>query len=161
MLMASSPRASDALAASLPGNTTTVQLLSWNRNIRGLCDSLTPNQYICTTAPGTGTTGAPYTLAPPPLGTDANAGNQQRGGSGGVVTPTSTATSSGDPASEGSGPTPTQDGIAAGCNNYALASADGKGCYDFATDHGIAPSALYAWNPVLGLDGVDCTTALW
>jgi hypothetical protein len=41
------PLNSDSLAASLPGNITTTQFLNWNRNIIGLCDSVTAGQYIC------------------------------------------------------------------------------------------------------------------
>ncbi|KAI3319768.1 hypothetical protein HD806DRAFT_547669 [Xylariaceae sp. AK1471] len=37
----------------------------------------------------------------------------------------------------------------------------GQGCSKFASSHKIAPTQLYAYNPVLGLDGVDCSTALW
>jgi hypothetical protein len=35
----------DTVASSL--NITSVQLLSWNRNIMGLCDNLTAGQYVC------------------------------------------------------------------------------------------------------------------
>lgn len=35
----------DSIAAIL--SITTVQFLSWNRNVMGLCDSLTVGQYIC------------------------------------------------------------------------------------------------------------------
>jgi hypothetical protein len=70
-------RNSDSMASSL--NVTTTQFQAWNPNIIGLCDALQVGQYVCKSPPGvTGT----YTLAPPPLGTDADAGNQQRGGSG-------------------------------------------------------------------------------
>jgi hypothetical protein len=70
-------RDSDTIASSL--NVTTVQFQTWNPNVIGLCDALQTGQYVCKSPPGvTGT----YTLAPPPLGTDADAGNQQRGGSG-------------------------------------------------------------------------------
>ncbi|KAI0418525.1 carbohydrate-binding module family 50 protein [Xylaria grammica] len=137
---------------------TTVQFLSWNRNIEGLCDSLSEGQYVCGSAPGTNSS---YALPPPPLGTDADAGNQQRGGPGGVVTPTSTVTTSANPVSgSGTAPSPTQDGLVSNCNNFATA-VSGQGCFDFAQLHSIDPAQLYAWNPVLGLDGIDCTTALW
>ena len=156
----------------------------------GLCDTLTVGQYICvryapspyhshpaplqhitsstlrlihahqpTSSSPPGTTGV-YSLAPPPLGTSADAGNQQRGGAGGVVTPTTTVTTTGNPASGGPGQTLTQDGIATNCNNYASA-ASGEGCHDFAVSHGVAPTQFYAWNPVLGSDGANCSTAFW
>ncbi|KAI0431904.1 hypothetical protein F5Y09DRAFT_340145 [Xylaria sp. FL1042] len=120
----------DDLAATL--NVTTVQFLSWNPNIMGLCDSLTEGQFFCSSAPGTNSS---YTLPTPPLGTDADSGNQQRGGQGGVVTPTSTATTSLNSVSGGTAPSPTQDGLVSNCNNYATAAS--------------------------GLNGEDCTTALW
>ncbi|KAK9772777.1 hypothetical protein AB5N19_03209 [Seiridium cardinale] len=147
----------DTLAAGF--KITTVQFLSWNRNIMGLCDNLKP-QNICASAPGTK---GSYTLAPPPLGTDADAGNQQRGGQGGIVTPTSTATETGgNAASDGAAtaPSPTQDGLASDCNNYAIAKA-GDGCEAFAAQHSLSPAQLYAWNPALGLNGANCSTNLW
>lgn len=95
-------------------------------------------------------------MAPPPLGTSADAGNQQRGGQGGVVTPTTTVTATGNPVSEAPGPTATQSGIASGCNNYAEAKK-GDDCYDFAIAHSIQPAQLYAWNSVLGPNGANCS----
>lgn len=47
-----------------------------------------------------------------------------------------------------------------GCNNFALAKA-GDTCFDFAGAHGISTGQLYAWNPVLGLDGANCSTNFW
>lgn len=43
--LVSSSQTCDSISTSL--NVTTVQFLSWNRNIIGLCDSLTAGQYIC------------------------------------------------------------------------------------------------------------------
>ncbi|RMZ84792.1 hypothetical protein DV737_g978, partial [Chaetothyriales sp. CBS 132003] len=100
--------------------------------------------------------GGTYIVAPPPLGTDADAGNQQRGGQGGVVTPTTTVTTTGNPISEAPGPTATQSGIAADCNNYAEAKP-GDDCYDFAVAHNITPSQLYEWNLILGSNGANCS----
>ena len=94
------------------------------------------------------------------MGTAADAGNQQRGGAGGTVTPTTTATSLANSVSGGTAPSPTQDGLVSGCNNYALVPA-GDGCVDFAKSVGITLAQLYAWNPVLGLNGANCTTKLW
>ncbi|KAI1212568.1 uncharacterized protein F4807DRAFT_450236 [Annulohypoxylon truncatum] len=146
-----------ATLAGAAGNVTISQFLKWNTHIMGLCDSLTAGQYVCTSAPGL--TGS-YSLAPPPLGTGADAGNQQRGGAGGVVTPTTTVTTTANPISGGNAPSPTQDGLVTSCNNYAMASA-GDGCYDFAAAHSIPTSKLYEWNPVLGSDGAACTTSFW
>jgi hypothetical protein len=131
--------------------------MKWNPYVLGLCDSLTVGQYICITSPGTNGT---FTLPAPPLGTNAGDGNQQRGGAGGVVTPTTTVTATSNPVSGGLAPSPTQDGLVTNCNNFASAVA-GQGCYDFATSHSIQPTQLYAWNPALGLDGAGCATALW
>ncbi|KAF2036026.1 hypothetical protein EK21DRAFT_83752 [Setomelanomma holmii] len=113
----------DTMASSL--NVTTVQFQNWNPNIIGLCDALQAGQYVCKSPPGvTGT----YTLAPPPLGTDADAGNQQRGGSGGVVTPTTTIPPG--PATPVAAPGPTL----------------------------LSSEKLYEWNPILGPNGENCTT---
>ena len=101
--------------------------------------------------------GGTYSLAPPPLGTNADAGNQQRGGPGGVVIPTTTVTTTFNPASAAPGPTATQSGIAPKCNNYAEAHS-GDNCYDFALAHKINPTQLYAWNSVLGPNGANCST---
>ncbi|KAF8853381.1 hypothetical protein BDZ45DRAFT_806667 [Acephala macrosclerotiorum] len=127
-------------------------LLAWNKNILGLCDILLPLQYICASAPVINGT---YTLAPPPLGTDADAGNQQRGGPGGVVTPCPTYTNSPTAA-----PGPTQTGIISSSNAYAMAD-NGIGCVDFAALNCIKTSQLFAWNGVLGANGENCGTSFW
>ncbi|KAI0476399.1 hypothetical protein GGR56DRAFT_468019 [Xylariaceae sp. FL0804] len=150
-----------SVAASIGDNnsTTLAQFMGWNPYVLGLCDSLTEGQYVCVSSPGSNGT---WTLPDPPLGTDADAGNQQRGGAGGVVTPTTTVTTTVNPVSGGitGAPSPTQDGLVSNCNNYASATND-QGCEAFATLNSIAPKSLYLWNPVLGLSGEDCTTALW
>ena len=38
---------SDSIAASIAGNITLTQFLSWNPNVMGLCDAVTDGQYIC------------------------------------------------------------------------------------------------------------------
>ncbi|CZS88472.1 uncharacterized protein RAG0_00214 [Rhynchosporium agropyri] len=144
----------DSFAAGLSGNITTVQLLLWNRNIQGLCDSLTAGQSVCVSAPGV--TGS-YTLAPPPLGTGADAGNQQRGGPGGRVTPCLKYT---NVPSATSAPGPTQTGIVSNCNAYAMADL-GIGCFDFATQNCINTIQLWGWNGVLGKNGENCQTLFW
>jgi len=62
--------------------------------------------------------------------------------------------------SEAPGPTATQSGIAINCNNYAEAKS-GDNCHDFAVSHSIAPAQLYQLNPVLGSNGVNCSTNFW
>ena len=57
-------------------------------------------------------------------------------------------------------PGPTQSGIVPNCNKYALADS-GDSCEEFAEKHGIDPTQLYAWNPILGVGGADCGTKLW
>ncbi|OHE97574.1 LysM domain-containing protein [Colletotrichum orchidophilum] len=148
----------ESIAASIGGGTTIVQFKKWNTYVLGLCDSLSEGQYdTLDSSPGVNAT---YTLPAPPLGTAANAGNQQRGGAGGIVTPTTTATDIVNPVSGGAAPSPTQDGLVTNCNNYASATA-GDGCEGFATRNSIEPTQLYAWNPVLGTAGSECSTALW
>ncbi|TEY30753.1 hypothetical protein BOTCAL_0847g00020 [Botryotinia calthae] len=143
----------DSFASSLPGNVTTVQLLNWNPNIQGLCDSLTAGQMVCVAAPGVNGT---YTLAPPPLGTGADAGNQQRGGDGGRVTPCVTYANVAATAAPG----PTQTGITSACNAYATAD-NGIGCVDFAFQNCISATQLFAWNNVLGANGENCLSLFW
>lgn len=72
------------------------------------------------------------------------------------MTPTTTVTTTGNSVSEAPGPTATQSGIAAGCNNYAQAKA-GDDCYDFANSHGITPAQLYQYNSILGPNGANCS----
>lgn len=57
-------------------------------------------------------------------------------------------------------PGPTQTGIISTCNKYAEA-VSGDGCETFASEHGITATQLYAWNPVLGTNGANCSTQLW
>ncbi|MCJ1269693.1 hypothetical protein MMC22_009585 [Lobaria immixta] len=140
----------DTLASSIPGNHTTIQFLTWNPNIMGLCDNPTVGQYVCSAAPGVNGT---YTLSPPPLGTDADAGNQQRGGPGGVVTPTTTISLG--PSTPVPAPGPTQNGVSTLCNAWET-PANGFGCVDFALLNGISTSQLYEWNPILGPTGEHC-----
>ncbi|KAI0140764.1 hypothetical protein BJ166DRAFT_583997 [Pestalotiopsis sp. NC0098] len=116
--------------------------------------------YSPTSALGTNKS---YILPPPPLGTDANAGNQQRGGAGGVVTPVTTVSGTiKNPGSLGSSsaPSPTQDGLVKNCNNYASAKT-GDTCFDFAKSNSLSPENFYAWNPVLGSNGAACSTKFW
>ncbi|PQE27499.1 hypothetical protein CJF31_00009116 [Rutstroemia sp. NJR-2017a BVV2] len=143
----------DLFASSLPGNVTTVQLLNWNPNIQGLCDSLTAGQMVCIAAPGVNGT---YTLAPPPLGTGADAGNQQRGGDGGRVTPCVKYANVAATAAPG----PTQTGITSAYNAYAMAD-NGIGCVDFAFQNCISTTQLFAWNNVLGANGENCLSLFW
>lgn len=69
------------------------------------------------------------------------------------ISSTTTTTSTGLPG-------PTQSGIPDTCDKYAEASA-GQACGSFATANGITTAQLYAWNPVLGANGVDCPTSFW
>lgn len=98
-----------------------------------------------------------FVLGSPPLGTDADAGNQNRGGPTG---PPATAVCSTATVGPVSAPGPTQTGIVASCNQYAIATG-GIGCFDFATQNYITPSQLYLWNPVLGANGENCGTVFW
>ncbi|KAH0366144.1 hypothetical protein KCU65_g5538, partial [Aureobasidium melanogenum] len=168
----------ESFATSISVNTTTVQLLLWNPNIQGLCDRLTAGQSVCVAAPGVKGT---YTLAAPPLGTGADAANQQRGGPGGRVTPCPTYTNL-PSATSPAGPVQTgivancdfiehvewncivscnvDSGIPQYCSKFAQ-PASGTGCYDFATAQGITQAQLYAWNPALGVNGANCGTAFY
>ncbi|KAF8847799.1 hypothetical protein BDZ45DRAFT_698908 [Acephala macrosclerotiorum] len=138
----------DSLAASFStANLTvsTVQLLTWNPNINGLCDSLTPGDYVCAGAPG-----GSYIPPTPPPGNSSDAG-QQRGGDGG--TPTNPA----GPISTAEVPSPIQTGIVVGCTKFTKA-VSGDLCYQFASDNNITTTEFYAWNTILGSDGSNCGT---
>ncbi|KAK8130344.1 LysM domain-containing protein [Apiospora kogelbergensis] len=45
--------------------------------------------------------------------------------------------------------------LAGGCTKYDQPEL-GDGCEKFASDHGITPADLYAWNSVLGSRGDNC-----
>lgn len=128
---------------------TTVQFLNWNPSVNGLCDQLLADDYACASAPG-----GLYVPPPPPSGS-ANASGQARGGNDGSDAGAGTGTS---PTGVGSNaPSPTQTGIVDGCTKYDQPHA-GDGCEKFASDHGITPAQLYAWNDVLGSQGAQCGT---
>lgn len=58
-------------------------------------------------------------------------------------------------------PTKTQTGLAANCAKFAQVTVKGESCDAFAKESSITPEQLYAWNPVLGPNGADCTNNLW
>jgi hypothetical protein len=156
-----------------------IVLLSDNMSVQRTYQLAHFNSYadeLVLRAPGVNGT---YTLAPPPLGTSPNAGNQQRGGqgkpalasypagntknltlslTGGVVTPTTTIALG--PSTPVPAPGPTQTGVSPLCNAWQT-PAQGLGCVDFATLNGISSSQLYTWNPVLGPSGENCATQFW
>ncbi|KAI1080828.1 hypothetical protein F5B20DRAFT_570266 [Whalleya microplaca] len=112
----------------------------------------TVGQYVCVAAPGVNGT---FSLAPPPFGYDADAGNQQREGQGGVVTPT--VTISPGPSTPVPAPGAVQTGVSPLCNTWQT-PAKGLGCVDCAVLNGISSSQLYNWNPILGPTGENCLT---
>ncbi|KAL9004719.1 MAG: hypothetical protein Q9188_002471 [Gyalolechia gomerana] len=136
-------------------NVTTVQFLTWNPNINGLCDSLTVGDYVCASAPG-----GSYSPPPPPPGS-VNANGQQRGGNDGsnagnpdnTTTPAMTSAGSSPTAT----PSPIQSGIITGCTKFIKAQS-GDYCSKFAQDNNITPDQLYTWNAVLGSGGNNCDT---
>ncbi|KAI4600099.1 hypothetical protein KJ359_001201 [Pestalotiopsis sp. 9143b] len=101
------------------------QFYAWNPAVGSNCENLWPNEAYCigtsssSSVTTTATTTAPSTTTTSTTGT--------------VVTP----------------PGPTQSGIPANCDAYALAPTDGTGCYDFAAANSITLDQLYEWNPVL------------
>lgn len=131
---------------------TAVQFLNWNPSVNGLCDSLLASDYVCAGAPG-----GLYVPPPPPPGS-ANAFGQARGGNVGSDDGAGTGLSPSGVDSKA--PSPTQTGIVDGCTKYDQPQA-GHGCEMFASDHGITPAQLYAWNGVLGPNGADCGTQLF
>ncbi|KAL8788603.1 MAG: hypothetical protein Q9195_007198 [Heterodermia aff. obscurata] len=152
-----SPDLFGSVASDISNSITSIQFLTWNPNIIGLCDLLQEGQYICQDAPG-----GSYIPPPNPTG-DSNAGGQERGGPGGVdptgITGTQTILVTSTPLGQAptAAPEPTQPGIAPDCNSYAKA-VSGDYCQEFAQNNSIAPNELYAWNTVLGPGGSNCTT---
>jgi len=138
-------------------NITTQQLVQYNPNFQGTCDSAAP-QYVCITPPG----GA-Y-IPPPSNSSTSSAGSQQRGGGDGSSTGNQTITGTGNPAvtisAGGTAPSPTQSGIISSCRVFSNASA-GDTCYSFAQQHNITSDNLYLWNSVLGAAGAYCSTQFW
>jgi LysM repeat protein len=152
---------SDEFTESLSSSTniTTLQFLTWNPNLIGLCTNTT-SQYVCVSAPG-------GTYIPPDVSNSTtNDGSQQRGGGDGSGTSTgsggvsgssrnSTTVKLGQPA-----PSPTQSGISSICTQYGEAES-GDGCYSFSQLFDITEEALYEWNTILGPDGENCTTVFY
>lgn len=91
---------------------------AWNPAVKNDCTGLIAEYYVCVGV-----------YAPPPTTT---------GGS----PPTST---TGRP---GSTPTPTQEGMVKGCNDFYMVKA-GDGCYDIADAGGILLDNFYKWNPAV------------
>lgn len=77
-----------------------------------------------------------------------------------IAGPTPAKTSSSPTSSETPAPSPTQPGIAPKCNKYAQVQS-GDFCTLFAEKHKVSPADLYAWNIVLGTNGINCGTKLF
>ncbi|KAH8898424.1 hypothetical protein GQ53DRAFT_817696 [Thozetella sp. PMI_491] len=97
---------------------TLVQFFRWNPATGVGCTDLWANEAYCVGVPTTGTTT-------------------------GVTISTASATTT-----KVTPPGPTQSGIPANCNAFALTQS-GDGCWDFASRNSITLDQLYAWNPVL------------
>ncbi|OKL55262.1 hypothetical protein UA08_09466 [Talaromyces atroroseus] len=148
-----------SLISTANNSITSTQFQTWNPNLLGFCDDLAADQYVCISAPG-----GSY-ISPPASNETSSDSSQARGGGDG----TGTATGSGSVAGGGrnatfvsageSPPTPTQSGITPLCTEYAQAQS-GDGCWSLTTLWQISESDFYAWNPVLGTAGENCSTAL-
>ena len=140
-------------------NITSTQFQTWNPNLLGFCDQLLVGQHVCVTA-----LGGSY-ISPPVFNATTDEGTQQRGGGDG----SGTAIGSGGVAGGGrnatiinmggQAPSPTQSGIISKCTEYAQAQS-GDGCYSLSSLWQISEQDLYAWNTVLGPNGVKCDTQL-
>ncbi|KAI5244029.1 hypothetical protein E4T43_03970 [Aureobasidium subglaciale] len=142
----------DTIASSLSTSNltvTVVSLLNWNPTINGLCDSLTPDEFICAGPPG-----GMYIPPPPPARSNSD-NNQQRGGNDGSSTGRfGNATVQCTSAQQ---PDPIQDGILSTCKTWCQAYPDDY-CYQFAMETNMTQAQLYQWNPVLGSGGANCQT---
>ena len=125
--------------------------------MQGLCNLLT-NQYICIGAPG-GSYIPPYIS-----NTTTSDAGQVRGGGSGSSTGSGSVAGGGRNATVvsigGTAPSPTQSGITPLCTEYTMASP-GDGCYSLTQLWRISEEVFFAWNTILGLDGVDCSTKLF
>ncbi|KAH6655548.1 hypothetical protein BKA67DRAFT_657480 [Truncatella angustata] len=102
------------------------QFYSWNPAVGSNCENLWPDEAYCIgVSSSSSTTTTPTSTTTPSTTTSATQTS---------VTP----------------PGPTQSGIPANCNLYAVAT--GGGCYDFAAANNITLDQLYEWNPVLNND---------
>ncbi|KAI1827702.1 hypothetical protein F4861DRAFT_535908 [Xylaria intraflava] len=61
------------------------------------------------------------------------------------------------PTTTSSAPAPTQTGLVANCDKIVVAQK-GDTCYMFAQENNITTTQLYTWNPVLGVNGVNCSS---
>ncbi|KAG9963623.1 hypothetical protein KCU61_g3456, partial [Aureobasidium melanogenum] len=149
----------DTLAASFSTSTlnvTTSLFLFWNPNVMGLCDSVTEGQYVCSGAPG-----GSYDLPPPINGTNTDASQQNRGGSGSDSSNPNGPLGPQGPTPNSTQTAPTQPGIVSYCNAFTTAPANGT-CYDFTLEYHITLEQFTTWNPVLGYpDGHNCSTQFW
>ncbi|ETS75314.1 hypothetical protein PFICI_12258 [Pestalotiopsis fici W106-1] len=103
---------------------TLADFVSWNPAVKSDCSGLWANTYYCIGVPGTPTAGTSTRPA---------------------TTTTTTVTKS-TPAR----PSPTQDGIAANCQRYHLASS-GDTCQKLVNQYGtFTLDQFYAWNPAVG-----------
>lgn len=57
-------------------------------------------------------------------------------------------------------PYPTQSGIVSNCDKFVEA-VSGDYCSIFASNNGITAAQLYAWNPILGSNGQNCSNAFF
>ncbi|KAL4940189.1 hypothetical protein BDV06DRAFT_197177 [Aspergillus oleicola] len=99
---------------------------TWNPGVGTSCSSLWLGYYVCVGRRGSSSS------PPPPSTTQTTA------------KPTTTTS-----AGPGSTPTPTQAGMASGCNAFHRVS-DGDQCGAIATKYGITLSSFYSWNPGVG-----------
>ncbi|KAF2147915.1 carbohydrate-binding module family 18 protein [Myriangium duriaei CBS 260.36] len=119
---------------------TTAQLYAWNpvlgSNGENCLSSFWAKEYYCVHASG-------------PVSSSSSSST--------TITTTTTTTPT---TTSGSAPGPTQSGIIATCDKYAVAAA-GDGCDSFAAKEGITTAQLYAWNAVLGPNGENCLSSFW
>lgn len=105
--------------------------------------------------------GGSYTLPPPINGTNTDASQQNRGGSGSDSSNPNGPLGPQGPTPNSTQTAPTQPGIVSYCNAFTTAPANGT-CYDFTLEHHITLEEFTTWNPVLGYpDGHNCSTQFW
>ncbi|EHK21759.1 uncharacterized protein TRIVIDRAFT_201746 [Trichoderma virens Gv29-8] len=129
---------------------TITQFVAWNTDVNPTtCDGFWPDYAYCVKGPTISSTSKPpSTTSKPPSSTSKPPSTTSKPPSS-TSKPPSTTSKPSATTPVITPPGPTQSGIPAKCNKFALTQS-GDGCETFATRNKITLAQLYSWNPVLG-----------
>ncbi|PKK45567.1 hypothetical protein CI102_12544 [Trichoderma harzianum] len=134
---------------------TIAQFVAWNADVNPTtCDGFWPDYAYCVKAPTTSssskppstTSKPPSTTSKPPTSTSKPPSSTSKPPSS--TSKLSTTAKASSTTTKVTAPGPTQSGIPAKCNKFAITQT-GDGCESFATRNKITVTQLYSWNPVL------------